>query len=104
MYGTSDEGFVAEWRMIDLFTVEGDLISRCEIFDEADLDAALARFEELHSQTRRLENAATRALGRFFARFRAHDWAAIAETLTDDSFVDDRNPVVNAGSGTAVRL
>ena len=33
--------------MIDVFTVEGDLISRLETFDEADLDAALARFEEL---------------------------------------------------------
>ena len=26
-------------------TVEGDLISRCEVFDEADIDAALARFD-----------------------------------------------------------
>jgi hypothetical protein len=26
---------------------DGDLISRCELFDEADLDAALARFDEL---------------------------------------------------------
>ena len=33
---------------IDVFTVEGDLINRVEVFDEADLDAALARFEELH--------------------------------------------------------
>ena len=32
---------------INIFTFEGDLISRCEVFDEADLDAALARFEEL---------------------------------------------------------
>ena len=46
-HGISQEGFDAEWRMIDLLTVEGDLISRCEIFDEADLDAALARFDEL---------------------------------------------------------
>ncbi len=46
-YGTSQEGFDAEWRMIDLFTVEGDLINRCEIFNEADLDAALARFEDV---------------------------------------------------------
>jgi hypothetical protein len=45
--GTSLEGFDADWRMIDVFTVEGDLISRCELFDEADLTAALARFEEL---------------------------------------------------------
>ncbi len=46
-HGISQEGFDAEWRMVNLFTVEGDLIRRCEIFDEADLDAALARFDEL---------------------------------------------------------
>ena len=40
--GPRKQGFDAEWRMIDLMTVEGDLISRCELFDEADLDAALA--------------------------------------------------------------
>ena len=45
--GTSKEGFDAEWREITLLTFEGDLINRCEIFDEADLDAALARFDEL---------------------------------------------------------
>ena len=38
--------------MIDLLTVEGDLINRCEMFDEADLDAALARFEELNRRRR----------------------------------------------------
>jgi hypothetical protein len=46
--GTSEEGFDGEWRMTDIFAVEGDLISRCEVFDETDLDAALARFEELN--------------------------------------------------------
>ncbi len=45
--GISDEDFGAEWRMIVLYTVDGELISRCEMFDEADLDAALARFGEL---------------------------------------------------------
>ena len=48
-HGTSQEGFDAEWREIHLLTFEGDLFSRSEIFDEADLDAALARFEELQS-------------------------------------------------------
>ena len=38
----SPEGFDAEWRMIDVLTVEGDRFSRCELFDETDLDAALA--------------------------------------------------------------
>jgi hypothetical protein len=45
--GTSYDGFDGEWRMTSVFTVEGELISRCEMFDEADLDAALARFDEL---------------------------------------------------------
>ncbi|MGN6336831.1 MAG: BTAD domain-containing putative transcriptional regulator, partial [Mycobacterium sp.] len=46
-YGTSQEGFNAEWRAIDILTVNGDLINHAEIFDETDLDAALARFDEL---------------------------------------------------------
>jgi hypothetical protein len=83
--------------MADVFTVEGDLISRCEIFNEADLDAALARFEELQPQTRRLENAAARADNRFFAHTRDRNWAAAAEILADNSFVDDRRRVVNIG-------
>ena len=41
--GTSHEGFDAEWREITLLTVDGDLVNRCEIFDEDDLDAALAQ-------------------------------------------------------------
>ena len=57
-------------------TFEGDLISRVEVFDEADLDAALARFDELQPQAPRLENAASRADDRFFAYFAARDWAA----------------------------
>jgi hypothetical protein len=32
-------------------TVEGDLVSRAELFDEADLDTALARFDEISGPT-----------------------------------------------------
>ena len=64
-HGTSQEGFDAEWRMIQLLTVEGDLINRCEVFDEADLDAALARFDELSRPAPQLENDASRAYERF---------------------------------------
>ncbi|MBW0016168.1 MAG: hypothetical protein JO236_01255 [Mycobacterium sp.] len=95
--GTSKEGFDAEWWMIDVFIVQGDLISRVEVFDEADIDAAITRFEELQPRPRRLENAATRAGDRFFTLFRARDWEAIAKALTEDSSVDDRRRVVNAG-------
>ena len=45
--GVTHEEIEVEWRMVMIFTVDGDCISRCEMFDEADLDAALARFGEL---------------------------------------------------------
>ena len=50
-------------------TVDGDLLNRSELFDEADIDAALERFNELGRRRRRLENAATRAYERFRAFF-----------------------------------
>ena len=59
-------------------TVDGDLVNRCEVFDEADLDAALARFEELSRPAPRLENAASRVYERFQAYFAARDWDAMA--------------------------
>ena len=96
-HGTSQEGFDAEWRMIALLTVEGDLINRCELFDEADLDAALARFDELSRPAPRLENAASQVDERFWAHFAARDWDAMAEMLADDISIDDRRRVVNAG-------
>ena len=77
-HGTSQEGFEAEWRGINVLTVDGDLINRGEIFDEADLDAALARFAELHPQPPRLENAASRMDERLRTYLAAREWAAMA--------------------------
>jgi hypothetical protein len=45
--GASLAGFNAEWRQIDVVTVDGDMLDRTELFDEAELDAALARFDDL---------------------------------------------------------
>ncbi|MGE5696981.1 MAG: hypothetical protein ACM4D3_17645 [Candidatus Sericytochromatia bacterium] len=95
--GISRDGFDAEWRMIQLVTVEGDRISRCEIFDEADIDIALARFHELQSQTRRLENAASRIYERYRTCFAARDWAAITEIMAANTSYTDRRHVVNVG-------
>ncbi|MEE2852463.1 MAG: BTAD domain-containing putative transcriptional regulator [Actinomycetota bacterium] len=92
-HGTSPDGFDAEWHEATLLTLEGDLINRIEVFDEADLDAALARFDELEAQTPRVENAASRILDRCFVYFRDRNWTAIAGILTDDSFIDDRRRV-----------
>ena len=80
-----------------MFTVEGDLISRCEIFDEADLDAALARFEELHPQAPRLENAASRVDERFFALLRGPRLGGDGRDPDRRHFHDDRRRVVNVG-------
>ena len=94
---TSQEGFAAEWRQIALLAVEGDLINRCELFDEADLDAAIARFDELSRPAPQLENAASRVDDRFEIAFAARDFDAMAELMADDIVVDDRRRVVNAG-------
>jgi hypothetical protein len=95
--GTSKEGFDAEWRMINVVVVDGDLISRSEMFDEVDIDAAVARFDELSLPAPQLENAASRVDDRFEAYFAARDWDAMAELMTEDISIDDRRSVVNAG-------
>ena len=96
-HGVSQDGFDVEWRITFIFTVDGDLISGYELFDEADLDAALARFDELNRPAPRLENAASQVGERYLAQFTAHDWDAMAEILADDVSADDRRRVVGAG-------
>jgi ketosteroid isomerase-like protein len=95
--GTSQQGFVAEWRMVGTFILEGDLVSRCEAFDETDLDAALVRFDELQPQAPRLENTARRVYEHYKVCFAERDWAAMARILAGNIFTDDRRRVVNAG-------
>ena len=82
--GTSQAGFQAEWREINIATVDGDLINRSEMFGETDLDAALAKFDELHQQVPRLENAASRVSEHFRTYFAARDWERMAEILAED--------------------
>lgn len=95
--GVSHDGFSAEWRGVDLLMVDGDLVSRSEVFDEADLDAALVRFDRLSRATPRPENAAARLYERVLAYFAAHDWTAITERLAEDISTEDRRHTVNAG-------
>jgi hypothetical protein len=97
LHGTSQEGFEAEWRIVEVLTREGDAGKRCEIFDEGDVDAALARFDELCSAATQLENAASRVYGRLQTYFAARDWDVMAAMLADQTLMDDRRRVVNAG-------
>ncbi len=95
--GVSHEGFDAEWQGIDLVTVDGDMIDRHEFFDEADIDASIARFEELSQPAQRLENAATHVYERMWEYFRAQDWVALTALVAEDELIDDRRRVVNGG-------
>jgi DNA-binding SARP family transcriptional activator len=94
---SSQEGFDGEWRIVALMTVEGDLVSRAELFDEADLDTAIARFEQLSCTARRLGNTASQIADRFLAHFAAGNWDAMAEVLADNLSNEDRRRVVNGG-------
>jgi class 3 adenylate cyclase len=95
--GTSRDGFEAEWRTVDVMTVDGDLIERVELFDESDIDVALTRFDQLSRPTRRLENAASRLYDRFNACLAVREWNAMAEMIADDICSDDRRRVVRGG-------
>jgi hypothetical protein len=94
---TSQDGFEAAWRMIVLLLKEGENLGRCELFNEADLDTALARFDDLSQPARRLKNTTSQVFEQFQAYFAARDWDALAGILAEDMSNDDRRRVVGAG-------
>ena len=95
-HGTSQHGFEAEWRENSIFTFDGDLVSGIELFDEDDLDVAIARFEQLGQPAGRLENAASRVFENEWAHFAARDWDALAELVADNYSGIDHRRVVRA--------
>ena len=79
-------------------TVDGDLVNRCEVFDEADLDAALARFDQLSRPAPRLENAASQVYRALLGALRGPRLGCAWRRYWPTTFcVDDRRRVVNAG-------
>ncbi len=93
-YATSQEGFDAEWREIHLLTVEGELVSRCELFDEADIDAALATFDELDRPATLVDNAATRAWARVVDVINCRDVDSFLALAGADARYEDRRKVL----------
>ncbi|HTC68294.1 MAG TPA: hypothetical protein VK662_01900, partial [Acidothermaceae bacterium] len=96
-HAVSREGFDGAFRGVNLAMVSGDMVNRSELFDEADLDAALARLDQLSRPTPRLENAASQVAERALSYFATRDWDALAKVLADDFVTDDRRRAVNAG-------
>ena len=89
-HATSRDGFAAEWRVINLFTFEGHLLSRVEVFDESDVGVAIATFDELSAPAPLLENAVTAVLARVVNAFNRRDIDSYLALFSDDGRYDDR--------------
>jgi hypothetical protein len=94
--GISQEGFDGEWRDVNLLAIEGDMVGRSELFNEADLDAAIARFDQLGRPSPGLKNLALRVFEHGLSRLAGRDWEAVAETVADSFSGVDHRRVVNA--------
>ena len=94
--GADTHGNELQWATLNVISFASGK-PRMEVYDEDDLDAALARFEELHPQRRTLENAASRAFERLQAHFAARDWDAMGQAMADNYYSDDRRHVLGAG-------
>src|SRR5207247_11028695 len=60
--GTGAEGLEARWSVVNVYSVAEGQIRGVDIYPDDQLDAALARFEELRPSIVALENACSRAL------------------------------------------
>jgi class 3 adenylate cyclase len=92
--GTDANGTALQWVRIISWAFEQ---ARVDVYEEDDLDAALARFDELSRPAHRLENAASRVVASYLAHFTTRDWDAMAKALAAKVVTDDRRRVVNAG-------
>ncbi len=101
--GISHEGFEAEWRDVILMSIEGDQFNRCEVFDEADLDAALARFDELSAPTPQLDNAATRTWALLADAFNRRDVDAFVDLTSPDGTFEDRRKGLRDSQDASMR-
>ena len=61
-----------------------------------ELEAALARFDELSRPTPLLENTAARVFHRVWSYYAAWDWDALAANVSDDYLGIDRRLVIRA--------
>src|SRR5262249_55838637 len=93
-YAASHHRFDAQWRRNALYTVEGDLITHGELFDEAALDAALARFDEMDRPATMLENAATRAWARVVDAMNRQDVDGFLANAASGAHYEDRRKVL----------
>src|SRR5262249_25001652 len=101
MVGTLPEGGgTFEIFTIHVFAVERDRITRHEVFEPEDVDAALARFAELRPDPLRIPpNAAARASERHSRALETRDWAAVEALCAPTLEFDDRRKAALTAGG-----
>ena len=67
------------------------------MFDEADIDAAIAKFDELARRHRGWKTRQAKWPSGSGHSYEARDWDAMGEILADDIAINDRRPLVNFG-------
>ena len=90
--GTNTDGGEVELVYFTVARFRDGVMSRSERFASTELDAALARFEELGEPADRpgLTNACSRMVDRYLDAFERLDWDAMAEALDPEVLSDDR--------------
>ncbi len=94
-FGTSTEGVDVEFGYLALAQIRDGRVCRTETFETDDVDAALARFEELGREEpvpRVLENAASRVHELHLELSRMKDWDGLAASIAEDVVIEDRRP------------
>ncbi len=93
-FGTLPEGGAFEIYGIIVATLERGLVTRLELFEIEQLDAALARFAELRPDPLRIPpNSATRASDLRHAAWQARDWDALRALASPDFVFEDRSRI-----------
>jgi ketosteroid isomerase-like protein len=103
--GTIRDGGAYEVEHLFLLTVERGRVTRLELFELEDVDAALARFEELQPDPSRIPpNAATRANDRAALAIAAGDRSALRALASPDFRFEDRGKRALVVGGGVARL
>jgi hypothetical protein len=111
-FGTNLEGGDFDTVHVAMSLVRGGRVARTENYDIDQLDAALARFEQLTRGASQLagdplviaSNAATRAADRQWELARARDWEALRALCSPALVFDDRKRLARTRGGVEMLL
>lgn len=86
-------GVETEWRSILLVQARDGLVTRWEEYDVDNVDAALARFDQLTAAPERLDNRASQTAENARAAFFTRNIDTVMAQFASDAIVHDRRPL-----------